>query len=447
LAVDQISRVHHPSRLVNGIQWLVYHFFSLETLLVMFVFGSFLKLAIPSPPFFPETVFYGIVSIAVGLWIILRQGVYLRGLPIVLAGLVFSGWMLASYAWSPSAVLARESLNYVLGINLWALFATACIVAGSRERTLRLLLLVALAGLILSAYGTYIDLVYGNFRFYRGPDGDWPIRVYLAWGSVVGPATAVVLAVVIYTRLGSAKQLLALGVLGVCLYFILFCGSRSALLGVVTALIALFFVNLPRIGRGRIDLPLAALVGLSAIVGLFGYIAYAAWTGQTIPVFARLLGVLDQAGDPLLRGGPNRFDYFAGAYRAWLEAPIFGHGLQGFTVVFCGFEDPGCHPHNALLHALVEFGLIGFVLYVIFLWTALRNFSLRRLRRDPLLAMLLVVFVTVALYAMLHASLPTEHRVFFFLGLLALRPPPASDDEEEEEEEEEEEDEDRAVAA
>lgn len=436
MAVDQVSRVHHPSRLLSGVQWFIYHFFSLETLLVMFVFGSFLKLAIPSPPFFPETVFYGAASIAVGLWIILRQGIYLRGLPIVLAGLVFSGWMLASYAWSPSAVLARESLVYVLGINLWALFAAACIVAGSRERTLRLLLLVALAGLILSAYATYIDLVHGNFRFYRGPAGDWPIRVYLAWGSVVAPASAILLAVVIYTRLGSVKQLLALGVLAICLYFILFCGPRSALLGVVAALIAAFFVNLPRISNGRIDLPLAAVLGLVAIVSFFGYIGYAVSTDQAVPVFDRLLRVLDQADDALLRQGPNRFNYYAGAYRAWLDAPIFGQGLLGFAAFFCGIEDPGCFPHNVLLQALADFGLIGFVLYVIFLWTALRHFSLDRLRKDQLLAMLLIVFVTIALYGMIHANLPTDHRVYFFLGLLALRLPPADEEEDDDDDDE-----------
>jgi hypothetical protein len=59
--------------------------------------------------------------------------------------------------------------------------------------------------------------------------------------------------------------------------------------------------------------------------------------------------------------------------------------------------------------------------------------------------MVLAVFVTIMLYAMTHASLPTEHRVFFFLGLLALRPPPESDDEAEDEIEDEEEGESRAA--
>ena len=436
MAVDQVSRVHHPSGLVSGVKWLAYHFFSLETLLVMFIFGSFLKLIIPSPPLFPETVFYGAASIAVGLWIILHQGIYVRGLPIVLAGLVFSGWMLASYAWSPSAVLARESLVYVLGINLWALFAAACIVAGSRERMLRLLLLIAFVAVVLSAYGAYIELVHGDFRFYRGESGDWHFRTYLIWGNIVGPGAAIILAVVIYNRLGSARQLLALGGFAVCLYFMLVCGPRGPLLGLLLAMLAVFVVNLPSIRDGRVELRYATLLGLAVIAAVVGYVVYLFVTDQATATLSRFTQLIDQAGDPLLRRGPNRFDYFAGAYQAWLRAPVFGHGLDGFPVVFCGWDAPGCHPHNALLQVLADFGLIGFVPYVAFLWTAIRNIKLGRLRHDPLLTTLLMLFMTMTVYAMVHVNVPTDHRMFFFVGLLALRLSPADGEEEDDDDDE-----------
>jgi hypothetical protein len=39
LAVDRIDAVHRPSRLVGAGQWAVYHLFSLETLLVLFLYG------------------------------------------------------------------------------------------------------------------------------------------------------------------------------------------------------------------------------------------------------------------------------------------------------------------------------------------------------------------------------------------------------------------------
>ena len=439
MAVDRISGVDQPFRLAAGVQWLAYHLFSLEALLVLFIFGHHLKAILPSPPLFPETVFYGATSVAVGLWIILRQGIYLRGLPIVLAGLVFSGWMLASYAWSPSAVLARESLVYVLGINLWALFVAACVVAASRERMLRLLVLIVFFAVVLSVYGAYIEIVHGSFRFYRGEYGDWHFRTYLIWGNIVGPGTAILMAMVIYTRLGSLKQLGALGCFLVCMYFMLVCGPRGPVLGLLLAMVAFFVVNLPRIHGGRIELRYATLLGFVVIGGVLGYVAYLFATDQVTATLGRFIQLVEQADDPLLRRGANRFDYFAGAWRAWLEAPLFGHGLQAFATVFCGFEDSGCHPHNALLQALADFGLIGFVLYVIFLWTALRNFSLHRLRQDPLLTTLLMLFMMVTIYALVHVNIPTDHRMFFYIGLLALRPPPVEDDAEETEDEEDEE--------
>jgi len=438
LAVDQISRIENPSRLVSGIQWLIYHLFSLETVLVMFVFGVRLQALLPRPPL-PETVFYGLISIAVGAWVVWREGIYLRGVPVFLAGLVFSGWMLASYGWSPSQVLARESLPFIMGVNLWAVFAAACIVAGSRERLLRFLFMVMLLSVALSAYGAYINITHGDFRFYYGPSGTWHHRTYLDWGNIIGIGAAIVLGVLIYSRLGSTKQIVAAIACAICFYFILVNGARGAMLGAMLAGIIAFAINMPTIRRGQIEISPALLGALLVIISVAGYIGYLVSIGETPTTFDRFLRLFDQANDPLLRRGPNRFDYFAGAYQAWLQAPIFGHGLAGFPIVFCGWDAPGCHPHNVLLQALAEFGLIGFILFVIFVWSGLRQHTLQRLRQDPLQVTVLMAFVAVALYAMVAAELSVAHRVFFFVGLLAVRPPPDIDDEAEDEMEEEEE--------
>lgn len=423
MAVDHVSRDDPPLSLLGRLQWLAYQLFSLEMLLVLFLYGVRLHALLPSPPL-PETVFYGALSAAIGAWIILREGIYWRGIPIVLAGLVFSGWMVASYGWSPSRVLARESLPFIMGVNLWAIFAAACIVAGSRERMLRLLILMMLIAIGLSLYGTYIELVYGNFRFYTGPNGDWHHRTYLDWGNFICVGAAVALGITIYGRFGSARQLLAVVAFGICFYFLLFNGARGAMLGVMFAGVAAFMVNLPTVQRGTIEISPALLVALLAILAVAGYIGYLVSIGEAPTTFNRFLRLFDQADDPLLRVGANRFDYFAGAYRIWLSSPIFGQGLAGFTIAFCGYDQPGCHPHNAFLHVLADFGLIGFIFFAVFLWTGLRHCTLDRLRQDPLQMTLLMTCITIAMYAMVAVDLPTDHRVFFFVGLLALRPPP-----------------------
>ena len=421
LAIDQVS----PSRPTVGLGWLswaAYHLLSLETLLVLFLYGRYLKNIMPATPV-TETVFYGALSVAVGVWIILRHGIYLRGLPIVVAGLVFTGWMVASYGWSPSRTLARESLVFVLGINLWALFAAACIVAGSRERVMRLLLLIVLVTAAIAFTGAYIEIVHGSFRFYRGAAENWDPRTYLIWGSIVSTGAAIAMAIAVHSRFGSLKQLVAATILCVSFFFVMTSGARGASLAIVTAALLAFFVHRPRIHDGRIEIPKTQIVVVAIVALLVAYVAYLLTTGQTTSTLGRFLRLFNESDDPLLRRGANRFDYFSGAYRAWLDSPLLGQGLYGFAIFFCGYEQPGCYPHNAVLHILADFGLVGLVLFLFFIMSGVRYLNLSRLLGDPLMFTLTMAFATVFFHVMVASDTTTYYPLFFFLGLLALRPP------------------------
>jgi O-antigen ligase len=424
LAANQLSPARPTTFGLGWLSWAAYHLLSLETLLVLFLHARHLKLLLPGTPV-PETLFYGALSVAVGGWIILREGIYLRGIPIVVAGLAFTGWMMAAYGWTPEVALARENLTFILAVNLWALFVATCVVAGSRERTLRFLLLLVLLSTILAAFGSYIHLVHGDFRFYRGSGGgDWDPRTYLHWGNIIVTGSAIAMAIVIHTRFGSLKQLLPAAILGICFFFVMVSGARGAMLGIFAAALFALFVDRPRIHGGRIEMPKTQIVVIALVTLLLGYVVYLLTTGQTTSTLGRFLALFDQADDPLLRRGANRFDYFAGAYRAWLAAPLFGQGLYGFSYFFCGTGADGCYPHNAILHVLADFGFIGLVLFMVFAIAGMRHLGLTRLRRDPLMFTLAMAFVTVVVNVMVASDTATNYRLFFFMGLLALRPPP-----------------------
>jgi O-antigen ligase len=376
-----------------------------------------------------ETPFYGALSVAVSIWLVLRDRIYRRGVPIVVAGLVFSGWMFAAYGWSPSTTLARENLVFILGINLWALVVGACIVAGSRERVVRLLLLIAMATTVVAFSGAYIEIVHGSFRFYRGPAEDWDPRTYLTWGYITATGAAIAMAIAAHSRFGSFKQLLAALVLAVSFFFVMTSGARGPALAIVVAGLLAFFVAAPQVRDGRIEVAKTQLVLLALIVLLLGYVAYLLTTGQSTSTLGRFLRLFDEADDPLLRRGPNRFDYFAGAYRAWLEQPLFGQGLYGFSTFFCGRDASGCYPHNAFLHVLADFGAIGLGLFLIFLYAGMRHLRLERLRRDPLMFTLAMAFTTVLFHVMVASDTSIHYPLFFFLGLLAMREPSIETDE------------------
>lgn len=426
LAVDQLPSIRRTGSGLGWLPWAVSHLLSLEMLLVLMLHGRHLKIFLPAIPV-PETLLYGILSLALGSWIMLRQGIYLRGIPIVVAGMVFTAWMVAAYGWTAETTLARANLPFILGVNLWALLAAACLVAGSRERVLRFLLLTMLLSALLAVFGSYIYLVHGDFRFYRGSGGEWDPRTYLQWGNIVVTGSTIAMAFAIHTRFGSLRQLLLVAILAAGFYFVMISGARGAALGIFVAALVALFVDKPRINDGRIEVPKTQLIVFALVALLLGYIAYLLTTGQTSNTLGRFLRLFDQADDPLLRGGANRFDYFAGAYRAWLQAPLFGQGLYGFSYFFCGPGADGCYPHNAILHVLADFGLVGLVLFVGFAATGMRHLGLDRLRRDPLMFMLAMAFVTVVVNVMVASDTATNYRLFFFIGLLALQPPPPAD--------------------
>lgn len=435
------SRPAHPLGTLRTPLWLARQLVSFEAFFLLFLYGIHIRQILPPIPG-NEAFVFGAVTMVMGGWIIIRDGLYLRGVPILLAGLGFTGWMILSIGWTPSRIIVWENVRFILTANLWALFAGACIIAASRERVIRLLVMILLLAVLLAVIGIYIEVVYGSFRFYgyHGGQGAWALPdVYITWGYIVSSGAAMAFALAIFSRFGSLKQLAAFAVFGLCVYFLLVNGARGPLLGTIAAALLASIIHLPRIGDKRIELAHAQLLGLGVVAFGIVYVGYLVATDQPIYTLNRFLTLFEQADDPLLRRGANRFDQFAGAYRLWLDAPVFGHGLAGFYYRFgSGVEIPGNHPHNVILQILVEFGIIGLLFFALFVASGLRHFGLRRLQADPLALAVLMVFTTILAHAMVAGDIAQAYRFFFVIGLLALRPPAEEDDEEEEEEEEEE---------
>jgi O-antigen ligase len=355
--------------------------------------------------------------------VIWREGIYLRGLPVVAAALLFIGWTVASAGWSPSRVLAPKSVSYLLTFTVICVVGGALVVANSRERTVRFFLLALGLSSLMAFYGLYIYAAYGDFRRWAGWE-DTEGRAYLAFGHTVVNGAGIAFCLAVFARLGSLRQVAGAALFGASALFLLVGGGRGPFLGVVLAALAGLATRPPVARRGRIDLPYATVAASLMLTLGAAYIAYLVVSGGMTTTLARFVKLANEADNPTMLQGANRFDYWAAAWRFWLDSPIIGHGLNSFAVLFRGGREvEGTHPHNILLQILSETGLVGLAFFATFVWLAARHCGLARLRRDPLLVCALLFVITSSMSALFGRDIVGVRKLFFAIGLLVLRPP------------------------
>ncbi|MEJ2725978.1 MAG: O-antigen ligase family protein, partial [Deltaproteobacteria bacterium] len=94
----------------------------------------------------------------------------------------------------------------------------------------------------------------------------------------------------------------------------------------------------------------------------------------------------------------DRFYYWYGAVRIFLENPILGVGTGGYPMVLKGKGNPDdpivSHPHNNVLYMAASYGVFGIVVFTWFFWEMLRN-SLKE--RDTVLGYFILCTALVLL--------------------------------------------------
>ncbi len=373
-----------------------------------------------------ETALFAGLSGLAGLWIILRRGVYLRGLAIVAAGLVFIGWVTLTYAWTPSRSFAKQHLMFLWAFDLWCLIAGAMILAQDRERYTRFLLFVVGIGALFVISGYEVVLSHGTFRGWIGWYRMGFPGAYLVWGYTVADAAAILLALTLFSRLGTVKHAISASLFLLYVGFVLLSGARGPLLMLAMVLLVGFYADPPTMARGLLRIPHSQFVLLLLALGGVSVIIYALASGMQLTVIRRLMDALaDFEGQRVVRGA-NRAIYWPAAVKFWLQAPFLGNGVSSFSVLLRGAEIPGTYPHNVFLQILAENGLIGLLLLGLPMWVGLRNFFVERLRSDHLYGTALIMFVVAIMNSMFTKDLAHAYKMFLGIGLLALAPrPPA----------------------
>jgi O-antigen ligase len=393
---------------------------SFEALLVFYLFAGLYK---EDPrfawiPLDPTALLFA-MSVVVGGFIILLSPIHKKSLPVVMAMACLVAWFLFSLLWSGSRIYGPSKVFFMGTLASWAVIAGALIIAPDPERTRRLFTVLLLLGLWVGVEVVWIYLEAGGQagRIYFGEAS------YLMLGRLCGLGALVALAAWLYGRGGSGGWLcLALFVI---LGFVLAIGGgRGPLIATVVPLLIPVALGIRLTTRKILYSPtqlsvLALLLALST-----GFIVYGEVTGHQLATFDRLerLAEGDFSGSAAIRG-----DLYTEASGVWVQAPVFGHGAGGWTAA-TGRPDETRYPHNIVAELLVEGGIVGLVLFVALVATALRGISFERLRRDPQAVCALMLFTNGLLNAMVSSDLPGNRAMFLAIGLLALlavRPDPA----------------------
>ena len=180
-------------------------------------------------------------------------------------------------------------------------------------------------------------------------------------------------------------------------------------------------VRIPRVGPGRFEVSVGQLAGITVGVAAAGLIAAMIMTGNMTTTLSRFMTIAEQAEGERAVEGASRWEFWPAAVRFWLDAPLIGNGFASFSTLFHkGLELRGAHPHNVVLQIAAELGLVGLVLFGVFVWSGLRHAGLRRLRDDPLMVCVLAYFITAIQGSMFAKELTGGRKMFFAVALFAI---------------------------
>lgn len=397
-------------------KFVVSTIFSFETAFVLYLFAGRFK---NDPRFewvpIDLTVFFLLISVAAGVWVLYKRRFRFRRQALVLTGLfvLFIAYATFSYFWTPSTVYATEKLGYLSILTLWPFLACALIIGNDISRFQRFGLV--LAG--LSVWFIIEALIAFSISTTPGQQVDALGIRYLGLGRVIGPAAIIFIVYgTMLARKGMSRALAPLMFGGYVLTLLLIGGRGPFLATVLPLLIPLYYGVDVHIFRGRVRVrryivPLFVLV----ITGVAFAISFgSAEVFSTIKRLARLFGALGSSAS-------IRLEMYGDAVDIWAQHPLFGAGIGSWPVL-AGWGDQRMYPHNMILEVLSEFGIVGFFLWAApFLYAFWQFFRDSDPRHDPWAMLALMLLANALINAMVTGDLTDNRVVFAFLGFLVAR--------------------------
>ena len=350
------------------------------------------------------------------------SGSFLRGVPLLF--ILWSAWTLLTFLWSPSQSYGvQKSLCYL--IYTFSGFLMAYYIIGKIFfRIKRFLVSIGIFAILVHLWVLADFWTYGiNFKEFLETN-------YLVTGQTLGAGFLILF---IYSLNGFLKLkfssreifqerrdlvrecLLLLGA-ATLFYVSLNLGGRGPVLALSASLFFLYFLNM--IYRPSWLLVCHFFLFSFVFIGIF-YGFNSLFNYQGLPLFIERTPLLLTDPTTALSSDMNiilRLEYYVSAFKMFLAAPIQGGGF-GAWPLFHNLGDIAWHPHNIFFEILSETGIIGFVLFMGVLFSALKGISFKFSVKNPLEISLLILFTFGFLNALKTGDLNDN---IFFLCLIAL---------------------------
>jgi len=384
--------------------------FCFELLFVLFMYAGRFK-ADPRFAWIPVdlTLLFFLLSVGSGFLIIAFTKKHrFSHSQMILFGLIsaFFGYAIISLAWTPSRIYAQEKILQMATLTFGSFVATSLIVASQRSRLKRFLVILVLFS-IWVVVESFVSAAQMQFQ--------WTVAAlgtnYLGLGRVIGIGALICLGYLLYFAPNNKARWLTGFAIITLLVMLLLLGGRAPFLATLFAGCVPVVVGVrrqPRVGvrRSVYILILLALAGILTYMLLNPTIG----TSVTLSRVNRLItGIQDF----------DRLILWQSALEFWAEAPLSGHGVGAWPVLYYGI-DIREYPHNIIFEILVEFGIIGLVLFLVSVIYSVLLLWRGGIARSPLRIILLMLFVNSFINALSTGDIPENRMLFASIGLMVF---------------------------
>ncbi len=138
--------------------------------------------------------------------------------------------------------------------------------------------------------------------------------------------------------------------------------------------------------------------------------------GLTDRLFSRFSGISDSNSMAFSSVG-SRIELVNAAFEYFKDSPFAGIGYGSFGLKFTGLEDR-IEPHNILFEIASETGIIGIVLFFIFILGVYYYAIRRKLKEDPIASTLIILTLYLIVQSLSTTYLTDSKALFLWLSIL-----------------------------